>query len=139
MARQRSRDASRQRAVRGAVTGGHLRIVSDSEWDAAHERMGTSRENYLRPTDGRLWAKPASGVESKYLPRRVSLCAECGGGLQVYSRAHGRRRAYFYGCPRARVARCGNDLLVPMEIADDATIAIMTEDVLSAEGLSGRS
>jgi hypothetical protein len=29
--------------------------------------MATARVNYLRATNGELWGKPCSGVESKYL------------------------------------------------------------------------
>jgi site-specific DNA recombinase len=111
----------------------HLRIVTDHEWDAAHERLATSRLNYLRTTNGQLFGKPASGVESKYLLVGMSLCGECGGGMQVYSRSHGRARAFFYGCPRSRVGRCANDLQVPMTVADRAALAVMTDDVLDAQ------
>ena len=75
------------------TTAPHLRIVTDAEWEAAHERMGTSRLNYLRATDGKLWGKPANGVESKYLLTGMAVCGECGGGMLVYSRAHGKKRA----------------------------------------------
>jgi site-specific DNA recombinase len=83
----------------------HLRIVDDVTWAAAHERMATSRLNYLRTTNGQLFGKPASGVESKYLLVGMSLCGECGGGLQVYSRAHGRSRASSTAA-RARGSTC---------------------------------
>jgi site-specific DNA recombinase len=119
------------------TSAGHLRIVTDAEWDAAHERMGTSRLNYLRTTDGKLWGKPANGVESKYLLTGMAVCGECGGGMLVYSRAHGtgkkRQRVFFYGCPRARVDVCRNDLEVPMTTADAAAVEMMTTDVLSAD------
>jgi hypothetical protein len=34
------------------VAAPHLRVVSDELWEAAHERMRASRQNYLRATDG---------------------------------------------------------------------------------------
>ena len=59
--------------------------------------------------------------------------------MLVYSRGHGtgkkRQRAFFYACPRARVGVCGNDLDVPMATADGAALAILTEDVLSADAI----
>ena len=110
-----------------------LRIVSDELWDAAHERLRTSRANYLRHTDGRVWGKPASGIESKYLLTGMATCAECGGGMQIYTRQHGRKRVGFYGCPRARVDLCPNDLEVPMATADAAALGMMADDVLSAD------
>jgi hypothetical protein len=50
--------------------------------------------------------------------------------MQIYTRQHGRARAAFYGCPRSRVDRCTNTLLVRMEAADAAALGIMSEDVL---------
>jgi DNA invertase Pin-like site-specific DNA recombinase len=41
-----------------------LRIISEETWTAAHERLTTSRDTYLRSTNGRLWGKPTNGVES---------------------------------------------------------------------------
>ena len=108
-----------------------LRIVSDEQWDAAHERLRTSRLNYLRHQDGKLWGKPANGIESRYLLVGLSACAECGGGLQVYSRSHGRQRAFFYGCPRSRVDLCTNNLEVPMATADAAALGMMADDTLA--------
>lgn len=113
-----------------------LRIVSDELWDAAHERLRTSRENYLRHTDGRVWGKPANGIESRYLLTGLATCGECGGGMLVYSRkgdGNKRTRSFFYACPRARVDLCRNDLEVPMATGDAAALAMMSEDVLSAD------
>ncbi len=50
----------------------HLRIVEDALWEAAHDRLNDARERYLRGTDGRLYGRPARGVESKYLLLRGS-------------------------------------------------------------------
>ena len=112
-----------------------LRIVSDEEWNAAHERLSSSRTNYLRHTDGQVWGKPANGVESKYLLTGMAACGECGGGMAVYSRKGGSRgqRAFFYACPRARVDRCGNDLEVRMETADSAALSMLADDVLAPD------
>ena len=63
----------------------------------------------------------------------MSLCAECGGGLQVYSRSHRRRRSYYYACPRARVDRCRNFLEVAMSDADAAVLGMVADDVLSED------
>ncbi|MCZ6918505.1 MAG: recombinase family protein, partial [Gemmatimonadetes bacterium] len=113
----------------------HLRIVSDEEWDAAHERLSSSRQNYLRHTDGKVWGKPASGVESKYLLTGMATCGACGGGMSVFSRKGSKRgqRVFYYGCPRARVDRCLNDLEVPMTVADAAALGMMSDDVLSPD------
>ncbi len=115
----------------------HLRLVSDELWQAAHERLATSRQNYLRHTDGKLWGKPANGVESKYLLTGMATCGACGGGMLIYPRTHGspghRQRVYVYACPRARVDLCANDLEVPMPVADAAALGIITDEVLAPE------
>jgi site-specific DNA recombinase len=116
-----------------------LRIVSDELWDAAHERLRSSRQNYLRHTDGRVWGKPANGIESKYLLTGMAACGECGAGMLVYSRkgdSSKRTRAFFYACPRARVDLCRNNLEVPMAMADAAALGMMTEVVLSPDVVS---
>jgi hypothetical protein len=44
-----------------------LRIISDAEWKAAHHRLDTTRNTYLRGSKGELWGRPASTIDSKYL------------------------------------------------------------------------
>jgi site-specific DNA recombinase len=121
--------------IRTAVPS--MRIVSDDEWQEAHERLADARANYLRTTGGRLNGHPPCGVESRYLLVGMSACAVCGGGMQVYSRSHGnpgkRTRMYFYGCPRAKVDACTNTLEVPMTVADAMALGIMSDDVLSPD------
>lgn len=63
-----------------------LRVVSEEQWQAAHERLSTSRQNYLRHNDGNVWRRPANGVESKHLLIGMAVCTECGAGLMVRSR-----------------------------------------------------
>jgi hypothetical protein len=109
-----------------------LRIVDDALWDAAYERLRTSRANYLRHTDGQLWGKPANGVESHYLLTGMAICGTCGGNLLIRSRSHGRRRAY-YGCPRNLVNGCTNDVEIPMEMADAAVLDIVEGQLLTRD------
>jgi DNA invertase Pin-like site-specific DNA recombinase len=112
-----------------------LRIVSDDLWEETHERLSSSRANYLRHTDGKLWGKPANGVESKYLLTGMASCGECGGGMLVYSRkgTTGKSRQFYYACPRARVGVCANDLEVSMGMADATAVAIVGDDVLAPD------
>ena len=49
---------------------------------------------------GKLWGRPPSGVESKFLLTGFAVCGICGGSLCVRSRSDGRFRAYFYGARR---------------------------------------
>src|SRR5207244_12322030 len=60
-----------------------LRVVDEDTWLAAHERLATSRQNYLRHTDGRLWGRPANGVESKFLLTGMAICGQCGAGMLI--------------------------------------------------------
>ena len=116
-----------------------LRIVDDSLWEAAHERLRTSRQNYLRHTDGRLWGRPTNGVESKYLLTGMAICGNCGAGMLIRSRSHGRRRQLFYGCA-ANYLRgdqvCSNDLEIRMEMADKAILDVVEQELLSPDVVS---
>ena len=116
------------------VPAPQLRIVEDRAWDAAHTRLGNARANYLRGTKGRLWGRPADGVESKYLLSGLARCGECGGSLVVRSRSHGRRRAYYYACTsyhhRGRSV-CQNRLEMPLAAADEAVLTQLELDALS--------
>jgi len=91
------------------------RIVSEELWAAAHERLRGAREIYLRDTRGKLWGKPANGVESKYLLTGMAVCTCCGGALTV---RHGKGRGRAYMC-LTHVTRgprvCANGLSAPME------------------------
>ena len=116
------------------VPAPELRIVEDRAWDAAHTRLGNARANYLRGTKGRLWGRPADGIESKYLLSGLACCGECGGSLVVRSRSHGRQRAYYYACTsyhhRGRSV-CENRLEMPLAAADEAVLTQLELDVLS--------
>ena len=111
----------------------HLRIVSDELWAAAHERLETSRHAYLRSTDGKVWGKPANGIESKYLLTGLAVCGTCHGSLTARSRSHGRQRQLFYHC-LTNVTRgrriCDNDLIAPLEAAEAAVRETFERHVL---------
>lgn len=101
-----------------------LRIVSEDLWQAAHARLGEARGVYLRGTDGRLWGRPLTGIESKYLLPGLAKCRVCGGGLIVRTRKAGRQRAAFYACGSYHFrGACSNNLEVPMARVDEAVLA----------------
>jgi site-specific DNA recombinase len=125
--------AGQQRASRRAeadwvrVDVPTLRIVDDGLWEAVQQRRTQARQIYLRHSSGRLWGKPANGVESKYLGTGLMVCGRCGAGLTVTSRSHGRTRAYFYQC-RAALARgsaCTNTFPLPMALTDGALLGYL--------------
>jgi DNA invertase Pin-like site-specific DNA recombinase len=103
----------------------HWRIVTDAEWDAAHRRLGAAATVYRRGTNGQMWGRPPSGVASRYLLSGRLRCACCGASMTVRSRAHGKKRFYYFVCAsydtRGRSV-CANSLLLPMVAADDEII-----------------
>jgi site-specific DNA recombinase len=113
-----------------------LRIVSDEQWHAAHDRLRGSRETYLRSTADQVWGKPSNGVDSKYLLAGMAVCASCGGALTARSRSHGRHREFSYQCltnvQRGRTV-CNNDLVVPLKDTEAAVLATVEQDVLRPE------
>jgi hypothetical protein len=115
------------------VSAPALRIVSDEQWAAAHERLGNSRETYLRSTSGRLFGKPSNGIDSKYLLTGLAQCGICGGGLYTTSRAHGRKRAYLYACAtfhKRGSTICPNNRAVWMSDTDAEVLSVVQEELL---------
>jgi site-specific DNA recombinase len=113
-----------------------LQIISDAEWKAAHDRLDATRVVYLRGTNGELWGRPASTLDSKYLLTGLVKCGQCGGSIYVKSSSRKCQRAFFYGCMtfhlRGRSA-CTNSMLVPMEAANKAVLEVLEQDVLNPD------
>jgi site-specific DNA recombinase len=110
-----------------------LQIVSEAEWKAAHDRLNATRAVYLRGTKGELWGRRASTLDSKYLLTGLLKCGLCGGSVYVKSSSRKGARALFYGCMthhlRGRMA-CVNNLLTPMNRANEEVLAVLERDVL---------
>src|SRR5262249_15041930 len=68
----------------------HLRIVPEPLWNAAHARLAQTRSAYLVSAGGRVWGRPATGLDSRYLLTGVSTCAVCQGSLFVRNRPDGK-------------------------------------------------
>lgn len=68
-----------------------LRIVSESAWNAVHERLSRRRAVYLASTGGRALGRPVAGTVSRYLLTGFVACGECGGSLVVVSMPRRRR------------------------------------------------
>ena len=115
------------------IPASNLQIVDDQLWREAHTRVDAARALYLRGTKGRAFGRPANGAPAKYLLTGLSQCGECGNGLIVKSRSHGRGRAYFYGCGgyhnRGR-AVCSNNTEIPMMDGNGIVIEALLDDVL---------
>ena len=111
-----------------------LRIVSDDLWQAAHRRLDAARAQYERDTHGQR--RPHRDRDSKYLLPGFGRCALCRGGLHVRTRAHGRRRAFFYACTshyNRGPEVCQHVEQWPMEEIDRAVLAAIAGDVLNPE------
>ena len=121
------------------VPAPELRIVDDQLWDAAHVRLAATRQTYLRTQGGRLWGRPLSGLASKYLLTGLACCGVCGGGLEVRSRQHGRRREFFYSCSsfyRRGPEICPNRYEIPMRTADAVVTEALLEELLTPERMA---
>ena len=121
------------------VPAPELRIVDEALWDAAHARLAATRQTYLRTQGGRLWGRPPSGLASRYLLTGIARCGICGGGLEVRSRSHGRRRAFYYSCSsfyRRGPEVCPNRYEIPMRAADAAVIEALLNDLLTSDRLA---
>jgi DNA invertase Pin-like site-specific DNA recombinase len=114
----------------------HLRIITEGEWRAAHQRLDRTRETYLRASNGQLGGRPESGLESKWLLTGFLACAVCHGGMSATWTFDARReRRPYYRCNthRVRPERCANDHTVNLAALDADVLARLREDVLTPE------
>lgn len=121
------------------VPAPELRVIDEALWTAAHARLENSRALYLQRNGGRAGGRPVSGSVAKYLLTGLARCGQCGGGLAVRSRDHGKRRAYRYVCSgyhlRGR-AVCPSHLEAPLEATDAAILAVLEQDILRPDVLA---
>jgi site-specific DNA recombinase len=113
-----------------------LRIVAEPLWQAVRQRFRDTRASYLRATDGRLWGRPANGIESKYLLTGLAQCGLCGGSLIVHSRASAGRRTHAYLCSYHHLRGntvCPGGLVLPVELTNEAVLAAVESEVLHPE------
>jgi DNA invertase Pin-like site-specific DNA recombinase len=110
-----------------------LQIVTEASWRAARERLDGIRAHLMKVSGGALGNRHHRDVESKYLLPGFARCTVCGGSLGVFSRSHGRKRAFFYGCRayhKCGTTVCGNGLQLPIDRVDDAVLRTLGGDVL---------
>jgi len=116
----------------------HWRVVTDEQWEAAHRRLRDAAATYVRETNGQLWGRPPSGVQSRYLLSGMLRCAYCGASLTVHNTSH--RRQSYYICAsyheRGRTV-CENGLRLPMLAADDAVLTEIESVVLDPSIVAG--
>ena len=121
------------------------RIVTDDQWNAAHSRLQNAARVYLRSTNGRVWGRPPSDIESKYLLSGMLQCGAtrpdghvCDALMTV--RNSSRNRQFYYVCAandhRGKTV-CGNSLRLPMVAADDAILTQIADVILDPEIVAG--
>jgi recombinase-like zinc beta ribbon protein len=99
-----------------------LRTIPELLWQAVARQGAATRAAYVPTTDGKLWGRPPSGVESKYLLTGLTTCRLCGGALVVHSQTPGDQtagdqRKFRYRCQHAYYRGptvCGNRRILPM-------------------------
>ncbi len=83
--------------------------------------------------EGELWGRPTNTLDSKYLLTGLIKCGLCGGSVYVKSSSRKGARALFYGCMTHHLrggTACGNNLLTPMDRANEEVLAVLERDVL---------
>ena len=116
-----------------------LRIVPDALWREVRARFDAAKKVYLRDTHGKLWGRPGTGVESKYLLTGLGECGCCGHNITMIGGRSGspgkRQPAYYYGCAyhhaRGRTI-CTNDHHARM-VEADALVIERVRSVLTPE------
>jgi hypothetical protein len=118
-----------------AVTDERLRIVPERLWKAAHDRLDRTRAAYLRQTGGKLWGRPETGIEAKYLLSGFATCGTSGSGMHAIRRT-GRRMEpkIYFTCHGWRVdGCCTNNMSISLADIDQAVLMMFREDVLSVD------
>jgi site-specific DNA recombinase len=111
-----------------------LRIIPEPLWQAVARQRAATRAAYVRTTGGRLWGRPATGIESKYLLTGMTTCALCGGSLVVMSRTSGNARQFLYRCQHAYYRGptvCTNRRRLPMLDTDRAVLRELEATLLT--------
>ena len=112
-----------------------LRIVSDAQWHATHERMRTRREAHDRWKRGdRTGSTNGQGVWKRYFLTGFGRCACCGGSMQAVSRlTKGGHRTFRYCCSHywnRGASVCANGRVVDMALADHGVHDVLRLEVL---------
>ena len=112
-----------------------LRIISDAQWHAAHERMRARREAHDRWKRGDpTGSANGQGVRTRYFLTGFGRCACCGGSMQAVSRiAKDGGRTFRYCCSsywNRGASVCANGRVVEMALADRGIHNLLRLEVL---------
>ena len=111
-----------------------LRIVTDAQWLAAHQRIQMRRAAHDRWKRGDVTgAANGQGVRTRYFLSGFARCA-CGASIQAVSRlGKGGQRVFKYCCAsywNRGAAVCANGRTVDMLVADQAIQTLLKDTVL---------
>jgi site-specific DNA recombinase len=135
--RTKKRDAWGRKALRHRpeadwirTTDKSLRIVSDPEWAAAHNRLDGVRTR-LRETGGGIGNRRSRDIDSAYLLSGFARCGTCGGSLAVVGGSRSSARRHVYGCiAHHKKGTCSNGLRIPVDRVDHAVLTALAGEVL---------
>jgi site-specific DNA recombinase len=121
-----------------------LQIVSGELWQRVQHRLRQVRRNYTRHTPAKHLGQPSAPVETTHALLGFAACGACGGAIIVHGRSHGhgarRVRKHFYACStrwNRGTAICGNSIVVPAVIAEDAILRALEDQFLQPAIVSG--
>ena len=125
------------------VERSELAIVPPDLWDRVQSRLKAVRATYVRENGGRLWGRPETGRESKYLLSGMARCG-CGNkgrdgvehvcGANIVVTGGQKHSHYYYGCGyfqnRGAVV-CANDHRARMRDLDELVLAEIERKALT--------
>jgi len=107
-----------------------LRIDTDAQWKAVHDRLATVRVA-LQATGGATGHRRSRDLDSPYLLSGFARCEVCGGAIGVVGGSRSSARRHVYGClTYHKRGMCANNVRVPIEDVDHAVLTAIAGDVL---------
>ena len=111
------------------VQAEHLRIVPEDLWRAVHERLQQKRA----PAIGAPPLAAGRGIRRRYFLTGFGACVQCGGSMQIVSRASSGGRNFRYVCAtywNRGTTVCANKMAVAMPLADEAIGDLLRTEIL---------
>lgn len=119
-----------------------LGIIDADLWARVQARLKSVRAVYVRDMGGKLWGRPESNRESKYLLTGMARCGCKNGehvcGANIVITGGQKRSHYYYGCSyfSNRGSRvCANDTRARMAEMDELVLSEIEAKVLTPEAI----
>jgi site-specific DNA recombinase len=110
-----------------------LRIVDDETWAAAHERLKTTHDAYLKQSNGRLIGKPE--LVSKRLLAGFLVCGSCKSPMTVDPRWFRGKKQPAYVCGNRRLRgtdACSNSHALRASLVEEVVVRDLRESLSPA-------